>query len=196
MIKIKLSKGRNTWQNTGIQICLHTKINTDLHVWLPSFLDQIFIVLMRKLDISSGLVSPVSVLLRPTGVVCIIILNYADLSPICLERNCCTVGGHLSPGVRDHHEGGDHSELGEQTIPPHHSANQSSPSGHRGHRWRQYRQRYQCLSPHRNVIEVYPSTHSSSWYREFSIWLSMNHNFLFNLFNLFHNSVILTTVEI
>ena len=83
----------------------------------------IFIVLMGKLDISFGLVSPVSVLLRLVCVVCIIILNYADLSPICLQRNCCTVGGHLSPGVRDHHEGGDHTELGEQTIWPHHSAN-------------------------------------------------------------------------
>ena len=48
--------------------------------------NNIFIVLMGKVDISFGLVSPVSVLLRLTGVVCIIILNYADLSPICLRE--------------------------------------------------------------------------------------------------------------
>ena len=45
---------------------------------------------MGKLDICSGLVSPVSVLLILVGVeccvVCIIILNYADLSPICLRE--------------------------------------------------------------------------------------------------------------
>ena len=49
--------------------------------------NYIFIVLMGKLDISFGLVSPVvSVLLRLVCVVCIIILNYADLSPICLRE--------------------------------------------------------------------------------------------------------------
>ena len=41
---------------------------------------------MGKLDISPGLVSSVSVLLRLVVVVCIIILNYADLSPICLRE--------------------------------------------------------------------------------------------------------------
>ena len=71
--------------------------------------NNIFIVLMGKVDISFGLVSPVSVLLRPTGVVCIIILNYARSVTNLSSRNCCTVGGHLSPRVRDHHEGGDHS---------------------------------------------------------------------------------------
>ena len=48
--------------------------------------NNIFIVLMGKVDISFGLVSPVSVLLRLVCVVCIIILNYADLSPICLRE--------------------------------------------------------------------------------------------------------------
>ena len=73
--------------------------------------NNIFIVLMGKVDISFGLVSPVSVLLRPTGVVCIIILNYARSVTNLSSRNCCTVGGHLSPRVRDHHEGGDHREV-------------------------------------------------------------------------------------
>ena len=54
---------------------------------------------MGKLDISFELMRRSVGVIEMKEIVCIIILNYSNLSPICLERNCCPVGGYLAPGA-------------------------------------------------------------------------------------------------
>ena len=53
---------------------------------------------MGKLDISFELMRRSVGVIEMKEIVCIIILNYSNLSPICLERNCCTVGRDVAEG--------------------------------------------------------------------------------------------------
>ena len=104
MIKIKLSQARGKLANTDWY--------TNTLAYQDHHRSPIYMCGDQRpgwdIDISSTLVTPAVGVIELKAIVCIIIPNYSNLSPICLERNCCTVGRDVPRA--DHPEGGDHSQ--------------------------------------------------------------------------------------
>ena len=111
---------------------------------------------MGKLDISFELMRRSVGVIEMKEIVCIIILNYSNLSPICLERNCCPVGGYLAPGA-----GQTTLKLVTALRPPQHH-NTTTPQHHAHH--------LTCWSS--QVIAVPPPLHTEAECRDNELRMS------------------------